>query len=444
MTIIGLRIVLLPSLIVFLSTMSALSTSLSTSLLALEQVGDPPKYLTEKFRADWRMKPLKGVLDELGHFLEKPLVRSASINALGEDRLVTLVADKKITMRETLELLERSQDLHFTAETLRLRVETWEDFRDRKRHPVNLNLRDYAVFGNVPDFPAPRFGYVANSGAGGGGSSDGTFELFRADAANFQASGRDPDASAVVDWLQKISSNGGLELRGHGNVFILATDEEEAAMRKALLDLHARATQGSGWRVTFGTLPANETFTAGIVPTADAAKLAARLQNRDAVTLQAINGQRVNAASRRQQAYLGDIDVVNAKYDPAISVLNTGHGADLRPTMGMNFTLLSFQLAWVEPVKTTAVDVLHPEHVDAGSTTSTTTNEKEKDKDAAKTVSVTHESGTTHGGEQIKISKPTVWSWQPRGECYLAKGSALIFAAEHTAGRALIIVQETP
>ena len=433
---IGLRIALLMCLTACLATFSALSAS----LMALEQVGEPPKYLTEKFRADWRMKPLKGVLDELGHFLEKPLVRSASINALGEDRLVALVADKKITMRETLELLERSQDLHFTAETLRLRVETWEDFRDRKRHPVNLSLRDYAVFSSVPDFPAPSFGYVTSNGAGGGGG----FALFKTDAANSHASGREPDASAVVDWLQKISSNGGLELRGHGNVFILATDEEEAAMRKALLDVHARTTQGSGWRVTFGTLPANETFTVGIVPTADAAKLAARLQNRDAVTLQAINGQRVNAATRRQQAYLGDLDVVNYKYDPAISVLNTGHSADLRPTMGMNFTLLSFHLAWVDPVETTTVDVLHPGYVDAGSTTSTTTNEKEKDKDAAKTVSVTHESGTTHGGEQIKISKPTVWSWQPRGECYLAKGSALIFAAEHAAGRALIIVQETP
>jgi hypothetical protein len=395
--------------------------------MALEQVGEPPKYLTEKFRADWRMKPLKGVLDELGNFLENPLVRSASVNALGEDRLIALVANKKITLRETLELLERSQDLHFTAETLRLRVETWEDFRDRKRHPVNLNLRDYAVFSSVSDFPAPNFGYV---GRGGDGSGGGIFSLFNA------------DASSVVEWLQKISSNGGLELRGHGNVFVLATDEEEAAMRKALLEVHARITQGSGWRVTFGTLPANETFTAGIVPTADATKLAARLQNRDAVMLQAINGQRVNAASRRQQAYLGDLDVINSKYDPVISVLNTGHSADLRPTIGMNFTLLSFHLAWVDPVETTTVDVLHPGHVDAGSTTSTTTNEK--DKDAAQTVTVTHESGTTHGGEQVKISKPTVWSWQPRGECYLTKGSALIFAAEHTAGRALIIVQETP
>ena len=124
MNIIGLRIALLPCLTACLATVS----SLSTSLLALDQGGEPPKYLTEKFRADWRMKPLKGVLDELGHFLEKPLVRSASINALGEDRLVALVADKKITLRETLELLESSQDLHFTAETLRLRVETWEDF----------------------------------------------------------------------------------------------------------------------------------------------------------------------------------------------------------------------------------------------------------------------------------------------------------------------------
>ncbi len=438
MNIIGLRFALLPCLSACLATVS----SLSTSLLALDQVGEPPKYLTEKFRADWRMKPLKGVLDELGHFLEKPLVRSASINALGEDRLVALVADKKITLRETLELLESSQDLHFTAETLRLRVETWEDFRDRKRHPVNLSLRDYAVFSRVPDFPAPSFGYVGRDSSGGGGG--GAFSLFKMDAADSHASGRDPDGSEVVNWLQKISSNGGLELRGHGNVFILATDEEEAAMRKALLDVHARMTQGSGWRVTFGTLPANETFTSGIVPTADAAQLAARLHNRDAVTLQAINGQRVNAATRRQQAHLDDLDVVSAKFDPVISVLNTGHSADLRPTMGMNFTLLSFHLAWVDPLETATVDVLHPGYVDAGSTASTTTNEKEKDKDAVKTVSVTHESGTTHGGEQIKISKPTVWSWQPRGECYLAKGSALIFAAEHAAGRALIIVQEIP
>jgi hypothetical protein len=106
MNLIGLRIALLPCLTACLATFSALSAS----LMPLEQVGEPPKYLTEKFRADWRMKPLKGVLDELGNFLENPLVRSASVNALGEDRLIALVANKKITLRETLELLERSQD----------------------------------------------------------------------------------------------------------------------------------------------------------------------------------------------------------------------------------------------------------------------------------------------------------------------------------------------
>ena len=47
-------------------------------------------------------------------------------------------------------------------------------------------------------------------------------------------------------------------------------------------------------------------------------------------------------------------------------------------------------------------------------------------------------------GQQLQISKPTLWTWQPLGECYLPKGSALVFATEHPAGRALIIVQEAP
>lgn len=411
----------------------------TASLPALEIIGEPPKYLAEKFRAEWRMKPLKDVLDELGRFLEKPLVRSANVTALLNERLVALVDDKKLTLRETLELLESSQDLHFIAEPLRLRAETWEDFRDRKRRPVNLNLRDYSLFGELRDFPAPAYGYVAGSTNGGGG-----FNLYRA-ADGKKANGGSPDPGSVVDWLQKLSSSGGLELRGHGNVYVLVTDEEEAAMRKGLEEMHARTTRGSGWRVSFGTLAAADAFTTGIIPTADATKLVARLQNRDAVTLEAISGQRVNAATRRQQAHLSDLDVVSYQYDPKIDVLNTGHSADLRPTIGMNFTWLSFHLAWVDPLETATSDAVNPVRGAAGgSTTSTTTTEKEKDKDTQKTVTITQDSGTARIGGQMQITKPTLWSWQPRGECYLAKGSALVFAAEHPAGRAIIIVQETP
>lgn len=417
----------------------------AASLPALEVSGDPPKYLTEKFRAEWRMKPLKDVLDDLGRFLEKPLVRSGNVAALLEKRLVVLVDDKKLALRETLELLESSQDLHFTAEPLRLRVETWEDFRDRKRRPVNLNLRDYALFGALRDFPAPAFGYVAGRNSGGGG-----FNLYSGGADGKKVNGGSPDPGAVIDWLQKISSSGGLELRGHGNVYVLVTDEEEAAMRKALEELHVRTTQRTGWRVSFGTLAATEAFTTGIIPTADATKLVARLQNRDAVTVAAISGQRVNAATRRSQAQLDDLDVVNYQYDPKIDVLNTGHSADLRPTIGMNFTWLNFHLAWVDPLEVATSDALNPARVASGgsttttSTTTTTQKEKEKETDTNKSVTVTQDAGTARIGALMQITKPTLWSWQPRGECYLAKGNALVLTAEHPGGRALIIVQETP
>ena len=423
--------------------LTLLAGLITASLPALEISGDPPKYLTEKFRAEWRMKPLKDVLDDLGRFLEKPLVRSASVTALFEKRLVTLVDDKKLTLRETLELLENSQDLHFTAEPLRLRVETWEDFRDRKRRPVNLNLRDYALFGALRDFPAPAFGYVAGRSGGGG------FNLYHG-ADGVKANGGSPDPGAVIEWLMKASSSGGLELRGHGNVYVLVTDDEEAAMRKALEELHVRTTQRTGWRVSFGTLAATDAFPTGIIPSADATKLVARLQNRDAVTLAAISGQRVNAATRRSQAQLGDLDVVNYQYDPKIDVLNTGHSADLRPTIGMNFTWLSFHLAWVDPLEVATSEALNPARAASGgstttsSTTTTTQKEKEKETDTNKSVTVTQDAGTSRIGALMQITKPTLWSWQPQGECYLAKGSALVLTSEHPAGRALIIVQETP
>lgn len=426
-----------------LSSLVLFALVVANALSGVEVIGEAPKFLGDKFRANWHQTTLNDVLKELERFIEKPLLCSANINKLGDSQLITLVDDKKITLREELELLETSQDLHFITEPLRLRVETWEDFRDRKRHPVNLSLRDYGLFATAKDFPGPDLGFHAGPYDGHAGG----FNMFKGDSGH--SAGREPEPGDVVELLTKISTNGGVELRGHGNVYVLVTDEEEVAMRKTLEDMNARKMRRSEWRVTFGTLPAAETFPSGLIPTADAVKLAQRLQAKAQLSLAAMSGQRVSATNLRQQAQLAGADIVNFALDSRIEVFNSGRSADLRPTLGMNFTWLAYQLNWVDPQESTMSALRNPGVRLPGSTTSTSTDTskedpKVKEKEKTTTVSVTTQDAGVHGGESMQIEKNAAWTWQPQGECYIAKDTALVLASENPDGHAIIIVEGRP
>lgn len=429
--------------LLLLSVWSAITVTAS----ALEVVGEAP-YLENRYRAEWRSTPLTTVLKEV----EKqtaPIVPSDGLVKIRDTQLVTLIDTSKVRLRDTLELLERTQDLHITAEPLRLFVETWTDFRDRKRHLVNLELRNYGLFVSPKDFYGPMLGYgVVSTGGGGGGAG---FNLYKQDESNHSA-GRGPDPAEVVDWLQTIAVESSAELRGNGNLYLMVTDEEERAVRAALEQMQQRILQRTTWRVSFGTLPAGQPLVTGLTTPAEAQALIPRLQTLRTLTLSAMNGQRTHSVDGRQQSLINDLDVVSYQFDPNVEVVITGVAADLRPTIGSVFNHVYYHLSWVDPLPAAISELTNPARTKAGVTTTTTTttitpgDKKEPDKPTttAKTDSTTSDGGDIRPGVTIPITKPVLWTWMPRGEVMLPKDRAMVLATEHPAGTAVMILEIQP
>ncbi len=421
---------------------------------ALDVVGAAP-YLENRYRAEWRSEVLAKVLKEI----EKqtaPIVPSPGMSKIIDTQLVTLIDTSKVHMRDTLELLERTQDLHITAEPLRLFVETWTDFRDRKRHLVNLELRNYGFFVAPRDFPGPQLGYGVLEGGGAGG---GGFSLYK-QVTDHHSTGRVPDPQEVVGWLSDLATDAPTELRGNGNLHVMVTDEEEVAIRAALEQMQQRLLQHNRWRVSFGTLPAGQSLVTGFTTPADAHAIIPRLQTLRTLTLSAMNGQRTHSVDGRQQSLIDGLDVVNSQFDPTVTVLITGVAADLRPSIGSVFNHVAYQLSWVDPLPAGTNELTNPTRIKAGSsstttTTTTTPGEKSTAKDPKSdvpdkpttttlTTNNTTEVGDTRPGVTIPITKPVFWTWIPRGEVMLPKDRALVLATEHPAGTAVMILEVLP
>jgi hypothetical protein len=432
-----------------------LLAGMSTAALALDVVGEAP-YLENKYRAAWHAAPLSTVLKDV----EKqcaPLATTHTIDNLADKLEITVIDRTRVRMRDTLELLERTQELRFTAEPLKLTVETWTDYRNRKRRLVNLALRDYGLFLNPPDFFAPNLGYDNASGNGGGG---GGFSLFAADTGDNHA-GRGPDPSEVVDWLRSLAGDADATLRGNGNLHVMITAEEETAIRAALTEQQQRLLQRTAWSVTYGTLPAGQQLsTTGMCTLAEAQALRPRLQTPRRLTVSAMNGQRVHAIDGHQQALIDDLDVVNYQFDPKTSVLTTGVAMELRPVIGTEFIHLSYLLSWVDPLPSSSTELINPARVRAGSTSTTTTTtttdlppeagkppkpgDPPRREEKTTTSTTTSDGGDLRPGVSVVVSKPVLWTWKPRGETMLPKDRALIFASEHPAGTAVMILEALP
>jgi len=431
-----------------------LVSALSTAAHALDVVGEVP-YLENRYRAAWHAAPLSTVLKDV----EKqcaPLSTTHTIDNLADRLEITLIDRARVRMRDTLELLERTQEIRFTAEPLKLTVETWTDYRDRKRRLVNLALRDYGLFLNPPDFFAPNLGYDNASSSGGGGG----FSLFAADTGDHHA-GRGPDPSEVVDWLRGLAGNADATLRGNGNLHVMITAEEETAIRAALTEQQQRLLQRTAWSVSYGTLPAGQALsTTGMCTPAEAQALRPRLQSLRRLTVSAMNGQRVHAIDGHQQALIDDLDVVNYQFDPATSVLTTGVAMELRPVIGTEFVYLSYLLSWVDPLPSSTTELTNPARVKAGSSSTTTTTtttdlppeagkvpkpgDPPRREDKTTTSTTSSEGGDLRPGVTVSLSKPVLWTWKPRGETMLPKDRALIFASEHPAGTAVMILEALP
>lgn len=379
------------------------------------QAGANPDYLTMRFRAEWRLKPLVEVLGEIEKAVGKPVVATLAVQALGGSRQVILLDDQKSPLRETLERLESAQDLRFTAEPLRLLVESTADAQARRRRPVDLNLSEYMLFTAVRDFPGPELGLgVQMTDVAGNAMLTGGVSV------DPQAT----DSTEVIGWLRNICESGEMKPQGRTALQVLATPEEEAALRKALAEHLAASVRQTTWRVTWGLAPATGLLATGIMPTADAARTAAALESRISETLHALSGQRVHGGRLREQSYLSDVEVVASRLDPIAEVLTTGRQADLRPLPGRSLTMLEYRLSWVDltAMATAAVG------------------------EGAGAAPPPAKEGETAApappGEHVQLQLPALWTWQPVGDVVLPHGQSLVLCAEHPQGRAVVVLEE--
>lgn len=403
-----------------------LSSLLLSTLPAVDlPPSGPPGYLAMNFRAEWRLKPLAEVLEELQKAIEKPVVTSLAVQDLLDQRRVALVDDRKAPLRETLERLEATQELRFTAEPLRLRVESAGDVLARRRRPVDLDLAEYGLFTVLQDFPAPELGLSALVGGGGaGGGLLGGEDVHQIS-----------EAQGVADWLKRIVDTGSIEARGRTALQVLATPEEEVALRKALAEALALNVRRSTWRITWGMAKAGTQVPTGIVPAAEAARLVQTLEQRSSEVLHALAGQRVHGGRLQERSYLSDVDIVSSLQDPVVWVLLTGRMADLRPLAGATLSLLSYRLNWVDPGNMVEVPLTQSASSEPGSVSVTV------DKDGAGSTAQSS-SASVLPGSQVTVQLPSLWTWSPRGDVVLPQGTALVLCAEHPPGHAVITVEE--
>lgn len=388
---------------------------LPAAAAALEVQGPPPEYLAMNFRAEWRMKPLGEVLEELQKTIEKPVVATAAVQSL--IRQVALTDEKKAPLRETLERLEAVQELRFTAEPLRLRVETVEDAKARRRRLVEIDLSEYMLFSPIRDFPGPELGFGWHTGDGAlFGGAEGAAPSAAPETGT-------PGAEEVLEWLKRLAVVGESSVSTRTGIFVHATPEEETALRKALDDLLGATVRQSSWRITWGIAAADAALPTGIVSAADAAKAAAGLAGRTVGTLHALAGQRVHAGRVREHGWVSDVDIVASRMDPASEVILTGRSADFRPLPGRTLTLLAYRLDWVDALPATQAALSQGPAAP-----------RPPDKEGAV--------APTPPGEQLAISLPALWSWQPVGDVVLPHGHGLVLCAEHAQGRAVAVIEE--
>lgn len=388
-----------------------------TLAVALDADAKPPDYLALNYRAEWRMKPLREVLLELQKTIEKPVVASESVLNLGEHRVVALVDERKSPLRDTLQRLEAIQDLRFTAEPLRLRVESVADVAARRRRPVDLELSEYGVFSPVRDFPAGQIGLrFVGAGSTLGGNT------FASGGGGGTEAGI-TDVGDIVTWLSAIVDTGQMETHGRMAVQVMATPEEEAALRKALDGMLGASMRQTSWRVTWGVAQPGTGFPTGVVPSAEAARVAQELGRATRTVLLAQANQRVHGGRLQERTYLADGEIVSSRLDPVVAVLDSGVQADLRALPGATLTLLSYRLDWVEPGPTASAAVAEGPGP---------APEPAKDQPPAPPAP----------GEQLGLQLPAVWTWQPAGDVVLPHGYAAILVAEHPDGRAVAVIEE--
>lgn len=391
-----------------------------------------PDYLDRPIRPEWRLSELSEVLDDVLEIIERPISRSDGVGDWDDG--IIFIEEEKITVLETLEVLEETQGLHFIAEPLRLVAMTREEFLRNQRRLVNFNLRDYGIFFQPLDHQLSIATYdESDDGASpfdyGAEEEDITFDL-----------------EALVGVLR---SDGGLddaELRGSGNLMVLATEQEEAALRSVLDRVYELVARRSSWRVHFGLVPRDVDAVGGIVDVAYARELAGQLDEHDVVQLSGMNGQLVLGGNRKERDIVMDVEVNQTGafpvLNPVVQRVPLGRSVEIRPILGLEHTLLVFDALWSELDGVAAEDVVRrPPMVDPPRAWGSAELDKNGDKTSVR-ESVSISPARIEPGKQLNMERQRVWRWNPRGEVFVPKEKALVLVGAREGRRLAIILEE--
>ncbi|MEM7260782.1 MAG: hypothetical protein AAF488_02260 [Planctomycetota bacterium] len=401
------------------------------ALYAVDIPSDPPEYLQLTIRPQWRLVDLNEAMAQLGEEIEKPVALSGHVK--DANPTLILLEDQKSTVLEVLELLERTHDLHFTAEPLRLVVLTGTEHRRRQRALVNLNLRDYGLFFR------PRSGSsypTLNSDDESDGASPFGFAEEDEDEFPFELLN-------FLETIQSITGGGDVEVRGTGNLMLMVTPKEEARLRALCDQLYSMIVRRSSWTVHFGTLPADSQATGGIVEREAIRNLVESLKDRVELSATAMNGQSVTAWRGIYRPDVQDAEVNQTGAYPVVNpvVLGStgGRRVRLQPHVGLSRTLLSFNAEWTEvSPEVSKAEIDSPASlVGSRSSTNGTTS-----KDGKTQEWTLHQPEQADPGRKLTLTQRTIWEWKPKGEVFVPSDHGLVILGLHGDERIAIVFEE--
>ncbi len=422
-----------------------LALALQAALPGLDAPGDPA-WLAKPYRAAWRLVPVAEVLAAVAAAAGEPVQTSpAALSAIAGQRVVVIDAQEG-PWRGVLARLEASQGLRFIVDAGQLLAVTPDEYAERRTLVRWYNLSAYHLLDALADQPAPALGFDSRHLPYSASGSAPTDSLFSHGSQGEATANSDP--AAVVEFIQRQTGADGdwdragssIEQRQGDQLMIAATPDMHERIAGLLAGLAAKRTLRSAWRSVSGLLPVGDQVRTGVMPRSEALAVAARIKAGQTLVAAGFIGQVIHAAARQERVILDHADVVNGHLDPGTTPLLLGRSLEVMAVRGLELTLLSYQLAWVEdagPALTSTIRAPAPGGSLPGSAATGPATAGDRTAAAA---------AENHRdlGEQVTLELPVLWSWKPAGECFLGAGQALVLLSEHPAGQAVMVVMEEP
>ncbi len=418
-------------LTVLIITLLSLTT---ISASALDITGKSPTYLNTTMTPQWRLMPLKKAIDEIEVAIKKPCQRFSGITEI-QDTPIFLHAKETMDVKSILLELGKSVSIVFTVSADGCEVATAEECLRKRVVKRNYELNDYDFFPPVTSINYSPLGFPADLDP-----TQNTNESYYSQL--------DPDS--IIEYIMHKFSPGNWESDDADNdsweFFVPSIEGRSTGTKVAFThipeihkQIHDTLTvlannfhHQKRWQITFGLIENNAIYPTGLVDKTQVATVKNVCKQPVVLTLSGEMGQLVQSSSSEDHGHPLLTNFIDNQLTPQQIVVTRGRKAAIRAEYGLQYTMLSANLSWVEECdKTTTTVVRTPPH--------TTTKTTETDESGKEKVTV-----IDRDGEQIVLEVPVLWTWRPALDCFLPIGKSLILSSEHPRGQAIIIVEELP